>query len=97
MGLLPPNFAPIDLKPRIWTFQTGAIDPRGGSSEKYREQKVLLFLGGFVPIFLPHTPFFDLDPPRQTTDLRLVENSTKKNQVHNCNQKSARGKRNFTD
>ena len=35
-----PNFAPIDLKPRIWTFQTRCYrPPRCASSEKYQEQK----------------------------------------------------------
>ena len=29
------------------------------------------FFFGFGPVFLPYTPFFDLEPPRKTTDLPL--------------------------
>ena len=43
MGLPHLNFAPIDLKPRIWTFQMAKIDPR--VEKNIGSKKVFLFFG----------------------------------------------------
>ena len=49
-----PNFAPIDLKPRIWTFQTRCYRPPAVPQARNIRSKRLFLFFGFVPILLPH-------------------------------------------
>ena len=62
------NFAPIDLKPRIWTFQMGYYRSPLWLKLKRKISGAIFFLFflDFDRIFLPYTPFFDLNSKLST-------------------------------